>query len=59
MNDVELIRNNSEAQYEYPVAFTYLPEEIKDMLGEYAIKVEKIWKDNIFTWDIPNYVCKK
>ena len=59
MNDVELIRNNSEAQYEYPVDFTYLQEEIKDMLVEYAIKVEKIWKDNIFTWDIPNYVCKK
>ena len=42
LNDVELIRNNSEAQYGCPVAFTYLPEEIKDMLDEYEIKVGKI-----------------
>jgi ubiquinone/menaquinone biosynthesis C-methylase UbiE len=56
LNDVELIRNNAEAQYGCPVAFTYLPEEIKDMLDESGIKVEKIWKDHIFTWDIPNYI---
>ena len=56
MSDMEtLIRSNAEAQYGCPVAYTYTFEDIQKMLGEYNINVNKIWKDHIFTWDIPNY----
>lgn len=53
------IRQNAEAQYNCPVAFTYTFNEIIDMLGEHSINVEKIWKDHIFTYDIPNYKKNK
>jgi ubiquinone/menaquinone biosynthesis C-methylase UbiE len=56
MNDMEnLIRKNAEAQYDCPVAYTYTFEEIKNILNEHGIKVEKIWKDHIFSYDIENY----
>lgn len=54
-NMEDLIRQNAEAQYNCPVAYTYTFEEIKEMVGNYGINVEKIWKDHIFTYDIPSY----
>jgi 2-polyprenyl-3-methyl-5-hydroxy-6-metoxy-1,4-benzoquinol methylase len=55
LNNAELIRNNAEAEYGCPVAYTYTFDEIEKMLGKYGIKIEKIWKDHIFMWDIPSY----
>ena len=56
MNDMEnLIRKNAEAQYDCPVAYTYTFEEIEYLLKDNGIKVEKIWKDHIFSYDIENY----
>ena len=56
ISDMEtLIRKNAEAQYDCPVAYTYTFDEIKDMLLKTNIKVEKIWKDHIFSYDIENY----
>ena len=56
MSDIEtLIRKNAEAKYNCPVAYTYTFDEIKDMLGAEGIKVQKIWKDHIFTYSIPEY----
>jgi len=56
INDMEnLIRKNAEAQYNCPVAYTYTFDEIKDMLISVGIKVKKIWKDHIFSYDIENY----
>ena len=56
IDDMEnLIRKNAEAQFNCPVAYTYTFEEISEMLEENGIKVEKIWKDHIFTYDIDNY----
>jgi 2-polyprenyl-3-methyl-5-hydroxy-6-metoxy-1,4-benzoquinol methylase len=56
ITDMEnLIRKNAEAQYDCPVAYTYTFDEIEDMLLKVGIKVEKIWKDHIFTYDIENY----
>jgi ubiquinone/menaquinone biosynthesis C-methylase UbiE len=54
-NMEDLIRKNAEAQYNCPVAYTYTFEEIKEMLHKHGIKVENIWKDHIFTYDIENY----
>lgn len=56
ISDMEtLIRKNAEAQYDCPVAYTYTFDEIKDMLLKIGIRVEKIWKDHIFSYDIENY----
>jgi hypothetical protein len=56
MNDMgNLIRKNAEAQYDCPVAYTYTFDEIEDMLLKVGVKVEKIWKDHIFSYDIKNY----
>lgn len=55
LNDIDLIRNNAEAQYGCPVAYTYLQQEIKDMLNKYNIQTTKIWKDHIFIWNIDDY----
>lgn len=54
-NMEDLIRQNAEAQYDCPVANTYTFREIRDLVGKHGIEVEKIWKDHIFTYDIPNY----
>ena len=55
LNNAELIRKNAEAQYGCPVAYTYTFEEIGNIVKKFGIKIEKIWKDHIFTWDIDNY----
>lgn len=54
-NMESLIRKNAEAQYNCPVAYTYTFDEIRNMLEKYGIKVRNIWKDHIFTWNIPEY----
>lgn len=54
-NMEDLIRQNAEAQYNCPVAYTYTFGEIRDLVSKHGIEVEKIWKDHIFTYDIPNY----
>ena len=55
LTNADLIRNNAEAQYGCPVAYTYLEDDIFDMLGNCGINVESIWKDHIFTWDVDLY----
>ena len=56
MNDMDdFIRKNAEAQYGCPVAYTFTFQEIRDMVGKYGLNVEKIWKDHIFTYNIPDY----
>ena len=54
-NMEDLIRKNAEAQYNCPVAYTFTFQEIRDMVGECGMNVEKIWKDHIFTYNIPDY----
>ena len=54
-NMKDLIRENAEAQYNCPVAYTYTFDEIRKLLGKHNISVQNIWKDHIFTWDIDNY----
>jgi len=55
MNNInELIRCNSEAQYNCPITYTYSFDEIKKILGD-NFNISKIWKDHIFIYDIPNY----
>jgi len=54
-NMQNLIRENAEAQYGCPVAYTYTFEEIREMLQNCGINIEKIWKDHIFSYDIDNY----
>ena len=54
-NMEDLIRKNAEAQYDCPVAYTFTFQEIRDMVGKYGLNVEKIWKDHIFTYNIPDY----
>jgi ubiquinone/menaquinone biosynthesis C-methylase UbiE len=56
MNNMDnLIRKNAEAQFDCPVAYTYTFDEINQLLNDVGIKVEKIWKDHIFSYDIENY----
>ncbi len=54
-NIQNLVRKNAEAQYDCPVAYTYTFDEIKNMVEKYNIKIEKIWKDHIFIYNIPEY----
>jgi 2-polyprenyl-3-methyl-5-hydroxy-6-metoxy-1,4-benzoquinol methylase len=58
-NMEDLIRKNAEAQYDCPVAYTYTFKEIGDMLNKCDINVEKIWKDHIFSYSIPEYKDNK
>jgi ubiquinone/menaquinone biosynthesis C-methylase UbiE len=53
-NTDELIQNYSEAQSGCPVTYTYTFDEIEDLVGPW-FKVNKIWKDHIFMWDIESY----
>jgi len=56
IQDMEtLIRKNAEAQYNCPVAYTFTFEEIDSMLKKCNMKIRNIWKDHIFTWNIPEY----
>jgi 2-polyprenyl-3-methyl-5-hydroxy-6-metoxy-1,4-benzoquinol methylase len=55
VGNADLIRNNAEAQYGCPVAFTYLESEVETMLNRVGVSVNKIWKEHIFKWDIDNY----
>lgn len=48
-----IIRNYSEAQYGCPCTFTYTFDEIKELLNE--LKIEKIYKDHIFSYKFPEY----
>ena len=50
-----LIRDNSEAQYGCPVSYTFTFDEIQKILLNAGITVKKIWKDHIFTYNIPEY----
>jgi len=50
----DIIRINSEAQHGCPVTFTYTFGEVKALLSDF--KVLRIWKDHIFTYDIPHYI---
>jgi len=56
-NIPNLIREYSEAKQGCPVTFTYNFNQIRVLLE--GFKIEKIWKDHIFTWDIPSYVQHK
>lgn len=49
-----LIQNYSEAQEGCPVTNTYTFSELTREL-EPALKIQKIWKDHIFIWDIESY----
>lgn len=49
-----LIQNYSEAQSGCPVTYTYTFDDVKDLLSPY-FKVDSIWKDHIFIWDIEKY----
>lgn len=50
----ESIAKYSEAQTGCPIAFTYTFDEIKSLLQPY-FKIENIWKDHIFPYDIEKY----
>lgn len=50
----DTIRTQAEAQINCPIAFIYTFDEIRELLSPY-FKVEKIWKDHIFIYDIPEY----
>jgi SAM-dependent methyltransferase len=49
-----LIQNYSEAQSGCPVTYTYTFDEIAELIAPH-FKVEKIWKDHIFCWEIEPY----
>jgi len=53
-NTDELIQNYSEAQSGCPVTYTYTFDEIEDLVGP-LFKINKIWKDHIFIWEIESY----
>jgi hypothetical protein len=55
INMETLIRNNAEAEYGCPVAYTYTFDEIRELVGGCGINIEKIWKTHIFSYDIDNY----
>lgn len=48
-----LIQCFSEAQSGCPITHTYTFDEVKALVSD--LKVEKIWKDHIFTWDVEAY----
>lgn len=49
----ELVRHNAEAQSGCPIAYTYTFKEIYKLL--HPFKIQKIWKDHIFQYDIEPY----
>lgn len=51
----DTIRHWAEAQSGCPYAYVYSFSDIEDLLSPY-FTVQKIWKDHIFTWNIPDYV---
>ena len=53
-NADELIQNYSEAQSGCPVTYTYTFDEIEELIAPW-FKIDKIWKDHVFMWDIPAY----
>ena len=55
----EIIQKFAEAQVGCPKALTYTFQEIKSMLSLKKIKVNNIWKDHIFKYDIPSYIKKE
>ena len=55
LNFDSLVRENSEAQFGCPYTYTYTFEEIEDILKDNNLHVKKIWKDHIFSYDIPSY----
>lgn len=48
------IQKYSEAQTGCPVTYTFTFDEVKELIAPY-FKVETIWKDHIFIWDIEKY----
>lgn len=50
----EIIQNYSEAQTGCPVTYTFTFDEVKDLIAPH-FKVDTIWKDHIFIWDIEKY----
>lgn len=54
-NTDKLIQEYSEAQNGSPITYTYTFEEITGILNKYRLRVDSIWKDHIFTYDINNY----
>ena len=48
------IQKYSEAQEGCPVTYTYTFDEITELINP-GLTIESIWKDHIFTWDIPSY----
>ncbi len=51
----KVVCNESEAQNNCPVTYTYNFNEIKNELLDNRFDVINIWKDHIFTYDIENY----
>jgi ubiquinone/menaquinone biosynthesis C-methylase UbiE len=49
-----LVQQYSEAQTGCPVTYTYTFDEIRDLISPH-FKVNSIWKDHVFMWDIENY----
>lgn len=52
----ELIARYSEAQTGCPVTYTYLPGEIRDLLGRFGFRVTDSWVDHIFPYRVSDYV---
>lgn len=50
----ETIQYWAEAQSGCPVAYVYSFAEVEELLHPW-FKIDKIWKDHIFTWDIDEY----
>ena len=44
----------SEAQTGSPVTFVYTAKEVESLLQPY-FKIDKMWVDHVFTWDIEEY----
>lgn len=56
LNNLEsIVKNNAEAQYGCPVAYTYTFEEIQNMISPFKLVINNIWKDHIFMYDIEKY----
>jgi SAM-dependent methyltransferase len=50
----KLVQEYSEAQSGCPVTHTYTFDEVRELVSPY-FKVDNIWKDHVFMWDIENY----
>lgn len=56
MNEgLKLISNESECQSNCPMTYIYNFDDIRNKLLDDRYKIMRIWKDHIFTYDIPNY----